>query len=193
MANKDRNNIADSGAIVSESHNTSTVNVNPAHRAGRRELSRAELSPESIRRFNRKIYKTESCWLWTGSKENHGYGLAYTGHKPDGRKDRHYAHRIAYAMAHGFVPAHLEVMHSCDVPRCVNPAHLSLGTHQQNIADREARGRGKKDSPSIRKITVDGVREIRESNQPSAYFAQKWNVCVSHINRIRRGQKRKVA
>lgn len=192
MANKERNSIVNSGAIPSESHNTWTVNVRPAHRAGRRELTRAELSPATIQRFSRKIYKTDSCWLWMGSKVG-GYGLAYTGFKPDGRKDRHFAHRVAYAIAHGITPADLEVMHSCDVPRCVNPNHLSLGTHQQNIADREARGRGKKESPNIRKISVEGVREIRESNQPSAYFARKWNVCVSHINRIRRGEKRKVA
>lgn len=133
--------LSNSLAISSESHNTWTVNVRPAHSAGRRELTRAELSPATIQRFNRKIHKTESCWLWTGAKENHGYGLAYTGFKPDGRKDRHYAHRIAYALVHGFVPAHLEVMHSCDVTRCVNPAHLSLGTQKENIQDQLDRGR----------------------------------------------------
>lgn len=193
MANIERNNNVDSGLKATESHNAWTVKVRPAHCAGRRELTRAELSPATIRLFSRKIYKTDSCWLWTGSKIKTGYGLAYTGLKSDGRKDRHYAHRIAYAIAYGVAPASLEVMHSCDVPRCVNPAHLSLGTHQQNIADREARGRGRKESPKIRKITVEGVLEIRASVQSSAFFAQKWGVCVSHINRIRNGQKRKVA
>lgn len=192
MSDQIANVAVNSGAIVPESHNTWTVNVRPAHRAGRRELTRAELSHETVQRFTRKIYKTDSCWLWMGARVG-GYGLAYTGVKPDGRKDRHYAHRVAYVIAHGFVPSGLEVMHSCDVPRCVNPDHLSLGTHQQNIADRDARGRGKKESPNIRKISVEGVREIRESDQSSAYFARKWNVCVSHINRIRRGEKRKVA
>ena len=193
MANIQRNHGDDLLAITPESHNTWTVNVRPAHRAGRRELSRAELSDAIIRRFNRKIYKTDSCWLWSGAKETHGYGLAYTGLKPDGRKDRHYAHRIAYVIAHGCVPAHLEVMHSCDVPRCVNPAHLSLGTHQQNITDREARGRGKKESPKIRKITVEGVVDIRRSTDSDKVLAARYGVHFGHIRNIRAGKKRKVA
>lgn len=181
-------------AKSTESHNTWTVKVRVANRAARRELTRAELSPETIQRFVRKIYKTDSCWMWTGAKEKHGYGLAYTGIKPDGRKDRHYAHRIAYALAHGVVPADLEVMHSCDNPRCVNPDHLSLGTHAQNIADREARGRGRKESPRIRKISVEGVREIRTQRHISnSEFARRFGVCASHISKIRLGLKRKVA
>jgi hypothetical protein len=159
----------------------------------RRALRRSDLSPQVIARFRRKINRTESCWLWTGTKERNGYGQVYAIKDGRGRNVRFYAHRVAYALAHGYTPAEYEVMHSCDVPGCVNPDHLSLGTHQQNIADREAKGRGRKESPSIRKITAEGVREIRESKQSSAYFARKWNVCVSHINRIRRGDKRKVS
>lgn len=157
----------------------------------RRALRRSDLSPQVIARFRRKINQTSSCWFWTGTTERNGYGQVYAAKDARGRNVRFYAHRVAYALAYGYTPAEYEVMHSCDVPGCVNPAHLSLGTHQQNIADREAKGRGRKESPNIRKITAEGVREIRESNQPSAYFARKWNVCVSHINRIRRGDKRK--
>jgi hypothetical protein len=157
-------------------------------------LRASDLTPGILARFHAKYQKSaKGCWLWKSTMVK-AYGQFYVGRDlRTGRLVKHYAHRVAYAIKHGLAPAGLEVMHGCDTPGCVNPAHLSLGTHRQNIADREAKGRGKKESPNIRKITVEGVREIRESNQPSAYFARKWNVCVSHINRIRRGEKRKVS
>jgi hypothetical protein len=159
-----------------------------------RGLRASDLTPIIIARFHAKYEKTtDGCWLWKGAKERSGYGLAYTGFKADGRKDRHFAHRVAYALSKGDIRAGLEVMHGCDTPGCVNPDHLTLGTHQQNIADRDAKGRTKKTSPKIRKITVEGVREIRESNQPASYFARKWGVHESHIKHIRAGRRRKVA
>lgn len=172
-----------------------SVTVSVAHAiegvVGRRKaLADAELSAQTISRFHRKIQKTPSCWLWIGTKERNGYGLAYTGKRPDGRKIRHYAHRIAYALHYGSAPAHLEVMHQCDIPGCVNPAHLRLGTHAENCADSARKGRRAKTKPTIRKISAEGVIEIRESNQSSEFFANRYGVSVSHVNRIRRGEKR---
>ena len=163
-------------------------------RAGRAELRREDLAPNVIARFHENIQKTESCWLWTGAKVNLGYGQVYTHRRLDGSRARHYAHRVSYALTHGYVPAHLEVMHSCDVPGCVNPDHLSLGTHAVNMADRERKGRGAKVKPKLRKISPEDVCLIRARlDIPSAEWARAFGVCVSHINRIRRGERRKAA
>ena len=58
-----------------------------------------------------------------------------------GKQFTTYAHRVAYVVAKGPIPAGLAVMHTCDVPPCVNPAHLVLGTQGDNIRDCCAKGR----------------------------------------------------
>jgi hypothetical protein len=76
----------------------------------------------------------DKCWLWQGTLFTRGYG------KCNVNKKQCYAHRIAYAYANGKEPE-LDVLHSCDNPRCVNPKHLSQGTNQDNVADRVKRNR----------------------------------------------------
>ncbi len=72
---------------------------------------------------------SKDCWIWQGAKERHGYG-----HFRDDGKD-HRAHRYAYELANGPIPAGMHVLHKCDVMACVNPTHLRLGTHQENMLD----------------------------------------------------------
>jgi len=86
-------------------------------------------------RFWTKATQTETCWLWTGARDAHGYGLFAIA----GRNVR--AHRVAYELEHGASPGDLVVRHICDTPACINPAHLILGTQQDNVADRNERGR----------------------------------------------------
>jgi len=74
--------------------------------------------------FWTKVKKTEYCWEWIGAKDSCGYG-SFHG------KER--AHRISFKMFFGDIPNGVEVMHSCNNPSCVNPAHLSLGTHTDNM------------------------------------------------------------
>ena len=75
------------------------------------------------------------CWEWQAFRNTDGYGLV----RHEGRM--HSAHRISFLLSGRELVDGLEVMHSCDNPACVNPAHLSLGTHQDNMADRIAKGR----------------------------------------------------
>lgn len=77
----------------------------------------------------------DRCWHWRGGTNGDGYGVLRLGRRVV------YAHRVAYALAFGS-PGRRVVRHTCDNPRCVNPAHLLAGTQGDNVADMISRGRG---------------------------------------------------
>src|SRR4051812_11259596 len=97
-------------------------------------------------RFWARVQKTPGgCWLWTSARgSSHDpslYGMFDPG---DGRGSRG-AHRISWEIHHGRpVPEDLFVLHTCDTPACVNPQHLFLGTHVDNMRDMVAKGRAAK-------------------------------------------------
>lgn len=89
-------------------------------------------------RFWRNVNKTSGCWLWTGTLSPKGYGNIGLG----GRGGKHSgAHRVSWELHYGPIPEGLFVLHRCDVPACVNPEHLWLGTNRDNIDDMMAKGR----------------------------------------------------
>ena len=91
-------------------------------------------------RFWSRVEKTDGCWLWRGRIGAGGYGdFDLT---TEGRNRTWRAHRVSFLLANGYEPqAPLEVCHTCDVRRCVNPRHLYAGTRSQNMRDCVARGR----------------------------------------------------
>lgn len=82
---------------------------------------------------------SRGCWLWGRSRMSSGYGKLSSGGRADARHMG--AHRVAYELLNGAIPAGLVVMHQCDERLCVNPFHLSLGTMQDNSRDMVAKGR----------------------------------------------------
>lgn len=82
-----------------------------------------------------QIGDPDDCWEWQGSRDTDGYGRDRRG----GVTRR--SSRVAFFLATGIDPGDLLVCHSCDNPPCCNPAHLWLGTHQDNSRDMVEKGR----------------------------------------------------
>lgn len=78
-------------------------------------------------RFWERVDKSGECFLWTGSGAGNGYGQCTIGHKKQG-----YAHRFAYELTYGPIPAGMEIDHLCHNRRCANPEHLRVVTRKQN-------------------------------------------------------------
>jgi len=77
------------------------------------------------------------CWIWEGFKSHNGYGrLRITNNK------RIPSHRFSYELFKGNIPQKLLVCHHCDNPSCVNPDHLWIGTHKENMHDMIRKQRG---------------------------------------------------
>ena len=77
------------------------------------------------------------CWLWAGRLVE-GYGIFTLNHR-----DNQLAHRASYEHFVGPIPQGLFVLHKCDVRSCINPDHLFIGTHADNMADMKRKGRGR--------------------------------------------------
>lgn len=101
-------------------------------------------------RYWRKVAKREpdECWPWRGTRDENRYGVM----KLDGKLAR--AHRLAWLFAHGEMP-HGCILHRCDNPPCVNPAHLSVGSRSDNMKDMNAKGR----HGSTGRLTPSDVRK----------------------------------
>lgn len=113
-------------------------------------------------RFWSKVTKTDGCWVWAASRGRQGYGHFDL----DGKIEK--AHRVAYQLVLGPIPDGAFILHSCDNPPCVNPAHLRVGTHVDNMRDMVERQR----HPSLNKPECVNGHPYNEANtyrKPNGY------------------------
>ena len=145
------------------------------------------MRPSTPEDFWRRVDKSGDCWPWLGPKDRDGYGrLTYQGRR------MHSAHRLSWKLANGPIPKGMCVCHRCDNPPCCNPAHLWLGTNQDNMDDKVSKGRHSYrshvgvENPNS-KLTEDEVLDIRAARAFGAAqkdIAKAYNLEVSVISRI---------
>lgn len=137
------------------------------------------LIPLSVR-FWAKVQKTDGCRLWLGAVNTGGYGMIYIGVHAQKRRSN-CAPRVAWELMCGPIPDGLCVLHDCDNPRCVRPDHLFLGTHQDNVRDKTAKGRQSR----ARKLTEADVSAIRScyaiGGITQRALAKQYGVCQQTV------------
>jgi hypothetical protein len=120
------------------------------------------------------------CWLWVGKNK--------TKSASDyGRLGRKLAHRLSHEIFKGLIPQGLHVLHSCDTPSCVNPAHLRAGTSKENVADCISRGRFRKSHGSLNnlaKLTDTDIVDIRNSTISPKLLSEKYGIDRTNVHQI---------
>lgn len=134
-----------------------------------------------------KVNPETGCWEWTGTKRN-GYGRTMTGSRTDGTRKSISAHRLSYQLFKGEIPIGYDICHKCDNPCCINPDHLFAGTRQENVDDRERKGRNivpRGESNGRAKLTANDVYNARNerSLKGTSYqaLAEKYGVAKRTI------------
>lgn len=155
--------------------------------AERMDLKRREAGIPKRKTFEERFFDNLSpvpesgCLIWLGFITKSGYGqISYKG-----KLTR--AHRVAWEVKFGEIPEGLHVLHKCDVRCCVNPDHLFLGSHQENMRDKVNKGRHPVGSNSpISKLTDEQVEVILTDTSGPTLLAAKFNVSPSTICDIRK-------
>jgi hypothetical protein len=173
---------------VSISENTRRAKSRPAHYATESASSRlpeaSGARPSFLDEYGAKfrIDEQTGCWAWTVTGSG-GYGAAWAGRSVS-------AHRLAWTIVKGPIPDGLQVLHRCDVRACVNPDHLFLGTHAENMADRNNKGRQaspKGEAHPSAKLRAADIAAIRSSTESVLVLASRYGVKKGTIYDVRGG------
>lgn len=133
-----------------------------------------------------KVNKTDTCWLWTGHTQRNGYGQISRGY----RLGAAWVHRVSYELANGPIPKGLLVCHACDVPLCVNPAHLFLGTYADNARDAMQKKRlawGERNRHAkFSTADIIEMRALASNATPKADIRRRFGISQSYLNSVLR-------
>lgn len=121
----------------------------------------------------------QGCWEVTSHKPT---DLGYTRVKRYYAKVKHIpTHRYIYEELFGEIPKDMEVMHKCDNRKCINPEHLTLGTHADNMKDMALKGRG-----TSSRFTKEELTEISTSSMTALELSQKYGITRTYIYHLRK-------
>lgn len=137
------------------------------------------------------------CREWDGFRDRDGYGrIRFRG------KSSCAVSRVIWELLNGPIPDGLHVLHQCDNPPCINPDHLMLGTHEENMADKVKKGRSAKSAGRryaaeaysgrrgtkrpTSKLTEEQVRAIRADDSIGRKIAANYNISLSLVGQIKR-------
>lgn len=160
-----------------------------AHRATLPKKVRKPPTALKDRLLRRICVDDSGCWLFLGYLDEFGYGKI-----GDEKGAPMPAHRASWNEHIGRVPAGMCVLHKCDVPNCINPDHLFLGTRFDNVKDMDAKGRRPLgEECSYAKLTDAQVEGIRARYRPrmGAILAREFGVSRTHVTKLIRGERRK--
>ena len=133
----------------------------------------------------------DSCWEWKGGLAGRpnevGYGAVWWKGK------QHRAHRLMWEITNGPIPPGLHCCHKCDNTKCINPAHIFLGTDADNHRDRDAKGRGVAGRPNVKgcRLTDAEVMAIRADTRTREAIAADYGISAAHVTNIKLGKRRR--
>jgi hypothetical protein len=129
----------------------------------------------------------DACWPWIGNHLVSGYGRFSIGTPP--QRQRWLAHRMAWTLEMGPIPTGMVICHHCDNPGCVNPKHLFLGSHADNVLDMHSKGRNRQPKGINHwkaKLTEIQIISIRNDPRPNAIIGRIYNIAPNQILMIKR-------
>ena len=142
--------------------------------------------------LKRTIKQDDGCWIFQGAKNCHGYGMIGLGKRSDGIER---CHRVSYRHFIGEIPKGMFICHKCDVPACVNPEHLFIGTPKDNHTDMRNKNRHsnpprnphdcgvKRHNSVLNDGLVKIIRNAYDKGNSMYYLAQKLGVSQSCISK----------
>jgi len=129
------------------------------------------------KRFLKFVDKTDSCWIWKGSKDKEGYGCF------NYRCKKIKAHRYSYSLIHGIIKGGYFICHKCDNPSCVNPDHLYEGTCKDNMKDIRDRKRWGNPRKRIEDKQKNACKILHKNNFSYREISELLNISIGTVKK----------